>query len=86
MEVRLGQTGNGIACKDENGQPVVFITEDKETEQHGHLPPEAAVRLAWQEPVDAPNPSNGASRLFMSQVSVYQAELGLPSGIGPNAG
>lgn len=28
------------------------------------------------------NPSNGASRLFMSQVSVYQAELGLPSGIG----
>ncbi|MGQ4377517.1 DUF6086 family protein [Streptomyces sp. SAS_267] len=29
------------------------------------------------------NPSNGASRLFMSQVSVYQAELGLPSGIGP---
>ncbi|GHB68139.1 hypothetical protein GCM10010347_42830 [Streptomyces cirratus] len=29
------------------------------------------------------NPSNGASRLFMSQMSVYQAELGLPSGIGP---
>ena len=29
------------------------------------------------------NPSNGASRLFMNQVSVYQAELGLPSGIGP---
>ncbi|MEU2792333.1 DUF6086 family protein [Streptomyces sp. NPDC007100] len=29
------------------------------------------------------NPSNGASRLFMSQVSIYQAELGLPSGIGP---
>lgn len=29
------------------------------------------------------NPSNGASRLFMSQVSFYQAELGLPSGIGP---
>ncbi|WSY86735.1 DUF6086 family protein [Streptomyces sp. NBC_00876] len=29
------------------------------------------------------NPSNGVSRLFMSQVSVYQAELGLPSGIGP---
>ncbi|MBT2408893.1 MULTISPECIES: DUF6086 family protein [unclassified Streptomyces] len=28
------------------------------------------------------NPSNGASRLFMSQVSVYQAEVGLPSGIG----
>ncbi|MFI1825249.1 DUF6086 family protein [Streptomyces sp. NPDC020412] len=29
------------------------------------------------------NPSNGASRLFLIQVSVYQAELGLPSGIGP---
>ncbi|MEV5944552.1 DUF6086 family protein [Streptomyces sp. NPDC051994] len=29
------------------------------------------------------NPSNGASRLFMGQVSVYQAELSLPSGIGP---
>ncbi len=29
------------------------------------------------------NPSHGASRLFMSQVGVYQAELGLPSGIGP---
>ncbi|MCW8218915.1 DUF6086 family protein [Streptomyces griseolus] len=29
------------------------------------------------------NPSNGASRLFMSQVTVYQAEVGLPSGIGP---
>ncbi|MFE0381955.1 DUF6086 family protein [Streptomyces inhibens] len=29
------------------------------------------------------NPSNGASRLFMSQVNVYQAEVGLPSGIGP---
>ncbi|MFJ9643642.1 DUF6086 family protein [Streptomyces sp. NPDC101206] len=32
------------------------------------------------------NPSNGASRLFMSQVRVYQAELGLPSGIGPMQG
>ncbi|WP_435191240.1 DUF6086 family protein [Streptomyces sp. bgisy126] len=29
------------------------------------------------------NPSNGASRLFMSQATVYQAEVGLPSGIGP---
>ncbi|WP_310725944.1 DUF6086 family protein [Streptomyces sp. N2A] len=28
------------------------------------------------------NPSNGVSRLFMSQVGVYQAELGMPSGIG----
>lgn len=29
------------------------------------------------------NPSNGASRLFITQVGVYQAELDLPSGIGP---
>ncbi|MFI0156769.1 DUF6086 family protein [Streptomyces lydicus] len=29
------------------------------------------------------NPSNGTSRLFLSQVNVYQAEVGLPSGIGP---
>ncbi|MFE9677230.1 DUF6086 family protein [Streptomyces sp. NPDC006259] len=29
------------------------------------------------------NPSNGASRLFMRQVALYQAEVGLPSGIGP---
>lgn len=29
------------------------------------------------------NPSNGAARLFLGQVSVFEAELGLPSGIGP---
>ncbi|GLW71474.1 hypothetical protein Kpho02_37730 [Kitasatospora phosalacinea] len=29
------------------------------------------------------NPSNGASRLFLHQVAVFEAELGLPSGIGP---
>ncbi|MEU5284189.1 DUF6086 family protein [Streptomyces sp. CA-278952] len=29
------------------------------------------------------NPSNGASRLFMRQVALYQAELGLASGISP---
>ncbi|WP_369232625.1 DUF6086 family protein [Streptomyces sp. R21] len=29
------------------------------------------------------NPSNGASRLFLHQVAVYEAELGLPSGVGP---
>ncbi|MFD7689884.1 DUF6086 family protein [Streptomyces sp. NPDC059781] len=28
------------------------------------------------------NPSNGAGRLFMRQVEVFEAELGLPSGIG----
>ncbi|WP_405812129.1 DUF6086 family protein [Streptomyces sp. NBC_01520] len=29
------------------------------------------------------NPSNGASRLFLGHLAVYEAELGLPSGIGP---
>ncbi|MEV3933717.1 DUF6086 family protein [Streptomyces sp. NPDC049944] len=33
-------------------------------------------RILW-------DPSNGASRLFMSQVTAYQAEVGLPSGISP---
>ncbi|MFB6565283.1 DUF6086 family protein [Streptomyces sp. NPDC056400] len=29
------------------------------------------------------NPSNGASRMFRRQVAVFEAELGLGSGIGP---
>ncbi|WP_330296984.1 DUF6086 family protein [Streptomyces sp. NBC_00503] len=29
------------------------------------------------------NPSNGAARLFHRQLAVFEAELGLPSGIGP---
>lgn len=29
------------------------------------------------------NPSNGAGRLFLRQTEVFEAELGLPSGIGP---
>lgn len=29
------------------------------------------------------NPSNGASRMFRRQVAVFEAELELPSGIGP---
>ncbi|MCC3775865.1 hypothetical protein K6I33_000097 [Streptomyces sp. UNOB3_S3] len=48
------QVAGVIACRDETGRPVVFIAEDKKAEQHGHLPPEAAVRLTWQKPVDAP--------------------------------
>ncbi|MEU9635820.1 DUF6086 family protein [Streptomyces tendae] len=28
------------------------------------------------------NPSNGAGRLFLRQVEVFEAELNLPSGIG----
>ncbi|MFD6888104.1 DUF6086 family protein [Streptomyces sp. NPDC059957] len=29
------------------------------------------------------NPSNGASRMFQRQIAVFEAELELPSGIGP---
>ncbi|GAA3142722.1 DUF6086 family protein [Streptomyces rameus] len=29
------------------------------------------------------NPSNGAARLFLRQAEVFEAELGLPSGLGP---
>ncbi|MFE9565689.1 DUF6086 family protein [Streptomyces sp. NPDC006487] len=29
------------------------------------------------------NPSNGAARLFHRQVALFEAELGVPSGIGP---
>ncbi|MGH4034125.1 DUF6086 family protein [Actinomycetota bacterium Odt1-20B] len=29
------------------------------------------------------NPSNTVARLFLRQVAVFEAELGLPSGIGP---
>lgn len=29
------------------------------------------------------NPSNGAARLFLRQVAVFEAELGMPSGVGP---
>ncbi|WP_432170359.1 DUF6086 family protein [Streptomyces sp. 1222.5] len=29
------------------------------------------------------NPSDGAARLFLRQVVVFEAELGLPSGLGP---
>ncbi|MFW5418135.1 hypothetical protein J0910_16105 [Nocardiopsis sp. CNT-189] len=31
------------------------------------------------------NPSNGVSRLFLAQAAAFEAELGLPSGIGPMA-
>ncbi len=29
------------------------------------------------------NPSNGSSRLFLEQLAIFEAEIGLPSGIGP---
>jgi hypothetical protein len=41
-----------VAARDEHGCPIVFIADDGE--QLGHLPPDVAVKLTWQEPVDAP--------------------------------
>lgn len=45
--------GDVVAGRDENG-PVVYIAEAKDAEQVGYLPPEVAVRLAWQGPTEAP--------------------------------
>jgi hypothetical protein len=44
-----------VLSVDETGQPVVYIAEGWEADtQLGHLPPEVAVALAWQGPVQAP--------------------------------
>ncbi|MFF8918947.1 hypothetical protein ACF08M_38010 [Streptomyces sp. NPDC015032] len=44
-----------VLSADETGQPVVYIAEGREADtQLGHLPPEVAVALAWQAPVQAP--------------------------------
>ncbi|MCZ1014120.1 hypothetical protein [Streptomyces noursei] len=51
MAYRLG---NVIAATDEHGKPVVFITEAKDAEQLGHLPPDVAVAVTWHEPTEAP--------------------------------
>ncbi|MFF7400618.1 hypothetical protein [Streptomyces murinus] len=40
---------------DETGRTVVYLAEGRdEHTQLGHLPPEVAVALTWQDPVDAP--------------------------------
>ncbi|WP_372478731.1 hypothetical protein [Streptomyces albireticuli] len=48
------QIAGVIGSRDEQGHPVVFIAEDRAGEQHGHLPPDVAVQLTWQEPVEVP--------------------------------
>ncbi|MCM2392048.1 hypothetical protein [Streptomyces albipurpureus] len=37
--------------RDENGRPLVFLADG---DQLGHLPPDVAVELTWQEPTIAP--------------------------------
>ncbi|MER7539391.1 hypothetical protein ABTX77_32095 [Streptomyces sp. NPDC097704] len=49
---RLAQVVQSV---DQTGQTVVYFAEGRdENTQLGHLPPEVAVALTWQEPVQAP--------------------------------
>ncbi|MET8127468.1 hypothetical protein [Streptomyces sp. NPDC005231] len=44
-----------LASVDETGRTVVYLAEGRDTDaQLGHLPPEVAVDLTWQSPVQAP--------------------------------
>lgn len=52
MAHRLAQVVQSV---DETGRTVVYLAEGwDEGTQLGHLPPEVAVALAWQGPVQAP--------------------------------
>ncbi|MFE0187963.1 hypothetical protein [Streptomyces sp. NPDC058989] len=52
MAHRLGQV---VQATDETGRPVVYLAEGRDADtQLGHLPPEVAVALTWQAPVQAP--------------------------------
>ncbi|MFE7121820.1 hypothetical protein ACFU99_40960 [Streptomyces sp. NPDC057654] len=44
-----------VQCMDETGQTAVYLAEGRDADtQLGHLPPEAAVALAWHSPVQPP--------------------------------
>ncbi len=52
MVHRLSQVVQSV---DETGRTVVYLAEGRDEDaQLGHLPPEVAVTLAWQGPVQAP--------------------------------
>jgi hypothetical protein len=52
MAHRLGQV---VQATDSSGQTVVYLAEGRDADtQLGHLPPEVAVLLAWQAPVQHP--------------------------------
>ncbi|MFI5751132.1 hypothetical protein [Streptomyces sp. NPDC051644] len=52
MAHRLTQVVQSV---DETGRTVVYLAEGRDTDaQLGHLPPEVAVALTWQSPVQAP--------------------------------
>ncbi len=52
MAHRLAQVLQSV---DETGRTVVYLAEGQEPDaQLGHLPPEVAIALTWQGPVQAP--------------------------------
>ncbi|MFG2703151.1 hypothetical protein [Streptomyces sp. NPDC048386] len=52
MAHRLAQV---VEAHDEAGRPFVYLAEGRDADsQLGHLPPEVAVLLTWQAPVQAP--------------------------------
>ncbi|MEU6245708.1 hypothetical protein [Streptomyces sp. NPDC047024] len=52
MAHRLAQV---VQCVDETGRTVVYLAEGNDADsQLGYLPPEVAVALTWQGPVQAP--------------------------------
>ncbi|MFE0209043.1 hypothetical protein [Streptomyces sp. NPDC058985] len=52
MAHRLAQVLQSV---DETGRTVVYLAEGREEDaQLGHLPPEVAIELTWQGPVQAP--------------------------------
>ncbi|MCZ4103553.1 hypothetical protein [Streptomyces sp. H39-C1] len=52
MAHRLAQV---VPSVDETGRPIVYLAEGRDADtQLGHLPPEVAVALTWQGPVQAP--------------------------------
>ena len=52
MAHRLAQVVQSV---DETGRTVVYLAEGRDEDtQFGHLPPEVAVALSWQGPVQAP--------------------------------
>ncbi|MGQ5593935.1 hypothetical protein ACUJ8N_07535 [Streptomyces sp. ESR1.13] len=52
MAHRLAQVLQSV---DETGQTVVYLAEGRDEDaQLGHLPPEVAIALTWQGPVQAP--------------------------------
>ncbi|WP_309248423.1 hypothetical protein [Streptomyces sp. MNP-20] len=50
------RAGPVTSARDEEGRPVLFLTEpdEDEAEQFGPLPPDVAVALTWHEPTEAP--------------------------------